>query len=411
MSGVLFWVQHLLGVGHLRRAELLAAGMAEAGLDVTVALGGPPVPEIPFRGARIAQLPPATVADRRFSAILDADGREVDDAWRESRRDALLRIFAETAPDVLLIELYPFGRRPFRFELVPLLEAAANAVSRPKIACSLRDILVGGKGRGRAEEVAETLRAQFDAVLVHGDPRLIPLDATFEAADAIADLVRYTGYVAAPAASAAAPAEGAGEVIVSAGGGAVGAGLLMAAAAARPLTALAESTWRFLTGPNLPEDDFARLAQVAGEGAVVERFRADFPERLRTCSLSISQAGYNTTMDILRAGAPAIVVPFETPTETEQRRRAELLAARGLVTVVPEADLSPATLAAGIAAALAAERPGRTAIDLSGAATTARLVAELSGQNAAEAENQPRGTCPGRAAMAGYLPTREGRDG
>jgi predicted glycosyltransferase len=384
MSGVLFYVQHLLGVGHLRRAEILAAAMHEAGLDVTVALGGPPVAEIPFSGVRVAQLPPATIADGSFSAILDAAGRPVDEAWCRSRRDALLRTFRKTAPDVLLIELFPFGRRQFRFELVPLLEAAEGAAPRPRIACSVRDILVGGKGPARALEVAATVRAHFDAVLVHGDPAVIPFETTFEAAGEIADLLRYTGYVAATSPDAETDG-GVGEVIVSAGGGAVGANLLFAAAAARPRTALASRTWRFLAGPNLPADDFARLSRLADERTVVERFRPDFSARLRSCALSISQAGYNTTMDLLAAAARAVVVPFETASETEQRRRAEILAARGMLTVVPEAGLTPQSLADGIAAALARPPPPCAGIDLSGAATTARLVAELAADGCRQA--------------------------
>ena len=47
-------------------------------------------------------------------------------------------------------------------------------------------------------------------------------------------------------------------------------------------------------------------------------------------------------MDILQSGVRAVVVPYETKGETEQRLRAELLAEKGLLTVVPEAELSPA---------------------------------------------------------------------
>ncbi len=131
-------------------------------------------------------------------------------------------------------------------------------------------------------------------------------------------------------------------MIVSAGGGAVGAPLLAAAMAARPLTALAGHVWRFLTGPNLGDDDFKALAKHASERTIVERFRDDFAARLRGATLSISQAGYNTTMDILSAGARAIVVPYEAKGETEQRLRAEILARKGLLTLLPAAELSPA---------------------------------------------------------------------
>ncbi len=117
---VLFYVQHLLGVGHLRRAEILAQAMAEAGLDVTVAYGGLPFPEVPFRNVRLAQLPPATIANEDFSTLLDAAGVPVDEAWRDARRDALLELYRRVEPDVVLIELFPV-----RAAAVPLRAAAA----------------------------------------------------------------------------------------------------------------------------------------------------------------------------------------------------------------------------------------------------------------------------------------------
>ena len=40
---VFFHVQHLLGIGHLRRADVLARALREAGFEVTLASGGMPV--------------------------------------------------------------------------------------------------------------------------------------------------------------------------------------------------------------------------------------------------------------------------------------------------------------------------------------------------------------------------------
>jgi predicted glycosyltransferase len=277
----------------------------------------------------------------------------------------------------VLIELFPFGRRQFRFELIPLLEAIRAVPDRPRVACSVRDILVASKRPSRDAEVVETLRRYFDAVLVHGDPNLIPFGVTFRPASEVADLIRYTGYVTATEQQEPGTADGHGEVLVSAGGGAVGGPLLFAALQARPMTPLAANVWRLIAGPNLPDADFDRLAAAADGTTLVERFRQDFPARLRTAALSVSQAGYNTTMDILRAGTRAVVVPYETAGETEQRLRAELLAEKGLLKVLPADTLSPEHLAEAIRDALA--RPAAVArdIDLSGAQTTARLVKEL----------------------------------
>ncbi len=377
---VLFYVQHLLGIGHLRRAELLAHAMAKKGLDVTVAFGGRSVPEVPFAGVHLAPLPAATIAGESFSALFDAEGKAIDDPWKAARRDALIELWRRTDPDVVLIELFPFGRRQFRFELVPLLEAIHAEKRRPRVACSVRDILVAAKRPGQDTETVATLRRFFDAVLVHGDPTLIPFEATFGEAERIADLIRYTGYVA-PSLNGAASAKGAGEVLVSAGGGAVGAPLLSAAMAARPLSALAGHVWRFLAGPNLPDEDFKPLAAHASERTIVERFRADFTQRLRASSLSISQAGYNTTMDILSSGARAIVVPYEAKGETEQRVRAEILARKGLLTLVPAAELSPARLVQAVRNAM--DKPADAAgVDVDGATMTARLVGELAAHRA-----------------------------
>ena len=75
---VFFYVQHLLGIGHLRRAAAIARALVAAGAEVTFVSGGEPVPGIDLGGAELVQLPPASAADSGFSAIVDAAGRPVD---------------------------------------------------------------------------------------------------------------------------------------------------------------------------------------------------------------------------------------------------------------------------------------------------------------------------------------------
>ena len=57
--------------------------------------------------------------------------------------------------------------------------------------------------------------------------------------------------------------------------------------------------------------------------AVCERVRDDFTTLLRNCAVSVSQAGYNTTLEILDAGARAVLVPFAGGAETEQALHGE----------------------------------------------------------------------------------------
>ena len=211
---------------------------------------------------------------------------------------------------------------------------------------------------------------------MHGDPALFRLEESFPAAASLVDLIDYTGYVVEPPAAACGTA-GQGEIVVSAGGGAVGAPLLGAAIAARPLSRAAALRWRLLTGPNLAPADAAALAAAAPPGVIVERFRNDFPTLLRNCCLSLSQGGYNTVMELLTAGARAVIVPFGAGQEIEQAMRARRLAERGLVQVVENAALTPPALAAAIDDALGRPAPAPSAIALDGAAGTARRLARL----------------------------------
>ncbi|MBZ4138289.1 hypothetical protein JYG56_22835, partial [Escherichia fergusonii] len=88
--------------------------------------------------------------------------------------------------------------------------------------------------------------------------------------------------------------------------------------------------WCLITGPNLSEADFAALSHAVPDNVSVVRFRKDFPSLLRGAALSISQAGYNTVCDVLRAQCRSILVPFTAGGETEQTVRANRLAALGL---------------------------------------------------------------------------------
>src|SRR5262249_583852 len=217
-----------------------------------------PAGEMDLGGAQLVQLPPAAAADMHFSAILDEHGQPIDDAWRARRRQQLLLAFAAARPDLVLIELYPFGRRQFAFELRPLMEAAR--VRGLPVAVSLRDILVAKSKPDRVAETVALVRSHVDRVLVHGDPRLVRLHATFPAAPEFADRLSYPG--SGPGAGPAGAREGE-EIVVSVGGGAVGGPLLAAVLAARPATRAAGAPWRLIAGPNLPAGEFAALQQAA----------------------------------------------------------------------------------------------------------------------------------------------------
>lgn len=373
---ILLWVQHLLGIGHLTRTATIARALAADGMDVTVASGGEPAPVVDLGPVRLAQLPSARAIDVYFKVLHDSDDRPVDDAWRARRLAASQALYRDLRPDVIVTELFPFGRRQFRFELEPLLtEARTDGVA---VVASVRDILVAPPKPERQVEMLERAKRLYDLVLVHGDPDLVPLDRTFPHTREIADLVRYTGYVVDER-EGPAGADGAGEILVSAGGGAVAEPLLRAAMAARALSSAADAPWRFLVGDNLPQTVFDDLAADAASGVTVERARRDFPTLLKRCRLSISQGGYNTVLETLAAGARAVIAPYAGGLETEQTLRATALQERGALEVVGEAELTPDRLAAAVDRGLANPPSSAAGISIDGARETAKLLRALAG--------------------------------
>ncbi|MGI9512032.1 MAG: glycosyltransferase family protein [Anderseniella sp.] len=370
---VMFYVQHLLGIGHLVRASRVASALAADGQHVTMVTGGMAVAGFPAEQVSNVQLPPLRSSDESFSGLADDQGREAGDVYLERRKEALIDAFDEIAPDCLIIEAFPFARRQMRFELLPLLDhvKALPRAKRPMVVSSIRDILQP-KSQQRDVATALVIQDYFDLVLVHGDERFATLDETFSSAGSIADKTVYTGMVAPDA--AASPDTDQYDVIVSAGGGAVGEDLLRASLAARQLTSLNRARWLIVTGPNLPDEAVSRLQAMASQGIEIVRFRPDLAFLLRQAKLSVSQAGYNTVADVLRAQCSSVLVPFAAHGEQEQTLRATRLEAAGLAVCVQSGELSPAALARAIDAAC--KQHGNQAADilLDGAAATAGIL-------------------------------------
>jgi len=365
MSRVFFHVQHLLGIGHIRRAAVLARTLAASGFDVLLVSGGAPL-SLDLGRARFHQLPPVRARDEGLRELSRLDGSPLDDAFRIERTRRLLELFHAEAPDVLITEQFPFGRTQLRFELLPLLDAAQARRPKPLIVSSVRDIVRRSMSPQRVQQAVD-LCQRFDLILIHGDPALIGFGRSFAGWEAIRTRAAYTGYIAENDGRTA--EDGMNEVLVSVGGGAVGAPLFRAAAEARTRGTLADRAWRLLVGANL-------AGAVDGtDGMIVEPARPDFRALLRNATLSISQAGYNTVVDTLCCAERAVLVPFGTDRETEQTDRALWLAERGIVACVPALELSAVTLSAAVDRAMRGP-PIRSfpPCDINGAAATAALL-------------------------------------
>ncbi len=376
---VMFYCQSLLGIGHFIRSRELLYALRD--FEVCFLYGGEFVPgfELPD-WVEVVYLP-ALKSDARFEQLYVVDSSDSLPEVQARRKELLLDAFDRFAPDVLLIELFPFGRRKFNFELLPLLAHARATRPAVKIVCSLRDILVRRPDQARYESEACALMNQyFDLLLVHADPRLQRLEETFGSVAGLNCAIRYTGYVAQPARDQPKTPAGADPLIlVSIGGGRVGRELITCVLEAETrLTAPRQL--RIFTGPHMPVEEFQNLQQgAAGRSHItIERHTTQFLTCLQQADLSISTAGYNTCMDILSARARALVWPFNEHGNHEQTLRARKLERLGYVSVLDPVRLEPDYLVAEIVRCLDQPAPApAVALDLQGAPRTAELLAAL----------------------------------
>ena len=375
---IIFYCQHVLGVGHLFRSLEICRALKRH--EVLLISGGPHIETNIPKHVKVVRLPELQM-DTGFKELFSAHPHISLDQIKEQRQKNILALFEKEKPDLFLVELYPFGRKAFRFELDPLLAAIRNQKrSSCGVVCSVRDILVEKEDQQKHEgRAVDTLNRFFDAVLVHSDPNLIKIEETFFRHAEISIPLLYTGYIAKkPPLNARRQIRSRLEIkdkdlmiVASAGGGSVGKPLLESAIRAFQKFSVDSAARLFVyTGPYIDAQDFAYLQSLASQRMRVEKFTSDFLAYLAAADLSISMGGYNTSMNLLACGVPALVWPFGL--NREQRLRAQRLAERGALKILNEEDLQHDRLARIMGQILSEAHPGKLDIDLDGAANTAR---------------------------------------
>lgn len=369
---VVILVTHLLGTGHLARALTLARAFGTAGHDSTVISGGMPAAQLDSAGVQLVQLPPLRSDGVNFTRLLDAEGAVAGPAVFAQRGAVLRRTLQQTQPDVLITELFPFGRRVISDEFLAALDTARSLARPPLICASIRDILAPPSKPAKAVATQDIVTRYYDTVLVHADAAVTPLEASWPVTPALTPYLSYTGFVARPPAAPHPDRLGEHEVLVSAGGGNVGMDVFRAALdAAR---ADAPRHWRLLVGGSDAPARIDALRADASDNAILDTARPDFRQMLHHAAASVSLAGYNTALDLLQTGTPAVLVPFDAGGETEQTLRAQALAQLPGFQLIPTAALSGQALLAGVNRAREAPRRAPATNGLDGAQNTVRLL-------------------------------------
>ena len=384
MKKIFYYCQHVLGIGHYFRTLEICKALKNH--DVILLNGGPPIDVIKPSGIREINLP-GIIMDEDFNELQPVDPRKRLEDVKKERKEILINLFKNEKPDLFIIELYPFGRKAFQFELDIILSGIRTGqLPGCPVICSLRDILVEKKDPDSYERrVVNILNNNFDALLVHSDPSLISLEETFDSIAKIDIPIIYTGFIAPE------PDPESGKrlrrnlrindkeflLVASAGGGKVGFNLLENTVRALALLETERPLHSFIfTGPFMDEEKFSLLKSLAGIRTNVRRFTDDFLSYMKAADLSVSMAGYNTCMNILASRVSAIVYPFSQ--NREQLIRSEKLAQLGVLEILND-DLNPSDLADSIKIRISNRNRQRTPVnvDLKGAQNTASWVVSM----------------------------------
>jgi predicted glycosyltransferase len=374
-----------MGLGHVRRNLLIARTISSSPLRASILL---------ITGAREAcafPLPPSVDFVSLPSLSKDANGkyrsRSLDLELAELvelRRRTIAGALQAFDPDLFIADKTPRGAQR---ELEPALASLSDR-GRCRCVLGLRDVL---------DEPATVLRewsteANLDAILdyysdvwIYGDPAIYDQVHEYEYPQAVAQRVRYTGYVVRPIQPVLSDTESAELLALHledndrlalclVGGGQDGGPLAEAF-----LRADFPPDMRgvIVTGPFMPPEIQHRICRLAAQNPRVRvlKFVTDSDLLLQLADRVIAMGGYNTVCEALSLEKRMLIVPRIRP-RREQLVRSLRLAQVGLADVLHPDVLCPEKLTEWLHREQMPAPEARKRIDLDGAGKLLRLIEE-----------------------------------
>ena len=387
MKKIMFYCQNLMGMGHLVVSTEIIRSLVK---DFKVCLidGGQIVEgfEIP-PSVEVIDLPAVRLEQKKLK-IMD-DSRSLEEV-KEIRKHKLITVFEEFQPDCLVTECFPFSKHQLLFELIPLLDYVQSAGRSTKVVCCLRDI-INAKKEAKNEKICRLINQYFHLLLINSDPKFQRLEESFPRVKDLKCEIKYTGYVVQSPPEKlefndediTSLNEEKPMILVSIGGGRKQHKLLDAVVeSCSILEKYLPHHIQVFTGPFIPEKKFLQLQNAARDKAniSIRKYTPHLLAYMEKADLSISLGGYNTTMNILRTGVRAMILPsIPSRKKLEQLIRVEKLEKLGIVDIIRPHELNPANLTQKIIACLKKEPVAEISnfFDLQGAQKTAALLQQF----------------------------------
>jgi len=378
---ILLYGHDSFGLGHLRRNLAIARAVLEriSGASVILVTGSPCATRFPLpERCDVIKLP---------AVGKDEDGRYVTRSLNLSlnqtvalRSSLIMAAYDFFEPDVVLIDHQPTGL------LGELLEMIIRAKRDGALTLfGVRDIV-------DAPAVTEksllscgcqwAFESLYDHICVYGDGRVFDTVQEYPWLTKLRHKVSMLGYIASPQQnSKSTPPPGTQKhVLVTVGGGDDGEYRIQAYLEALQL-APADWTTHIITGPLMDRDKVRNYKKYIknkklADSVRISSFHGDIPGLMRQADVVVSMAGYNSCVEILQSGTPAVLMPRERMRQ-EQRMRADRLAELGFVQSVTVNDVT--ALRNALERALAGRPPPSEIPDMSGLENLCQLIIRLSG--------------------------------
>jgi predicted glycosyltransferase len=391
---ILFHYTHKQTLGHTTRSIALATALCRHKAEVLILQGGVPQPFIRFpKGCKVLNIPFPFDARTSFQSIAVP-------VSATQRAQFILKAATDFCPDVLITEFFPFGRLAYMPELLPTLHYLRK--KNAHIIASIGYPLLAELDRLGDKKFAALHRLLFDfysTFLIHTpeeletpyiqetiqSPTLSHLYATIM--KNLKKRIIYTGYIFPKkmligGTQLPTMKNNTDTVVISRGGGAVYPKLITLAIEAQRL--LDDKICTIIAcGPATSAKEMALfqscLKPKDKNRVFLADHLADLDDYLRTCRVSVSLCGYNTSVQLMRYGTPSVIIPYQnslSKTSTnEQVARAQLLAQRFSGIILDYNTMTAQSLADAIKKQLRSPRPAPAPADwFNGADVAARFI-------------------------------------
>lgn len=258
-----------------------------------------------------------------YSKIMNRD--------RVETRIKIWKFILDSHPEIKIIifEGFPFCRHQFAYELITFLQIANER--KIKCVCSIRDFPWDEPhSLGVQDWIAITqnliLNNYFDKILVHGDEKILPLVADTtqfcnkkDLIKDISNLIIYTGYVKNPEQKRHHKENN--NIFISFGLNKEEV-YMLSERFHYIASQFPEYKFIFLSGDTISNK---KPKQKIANNLIFLHYLKNLNKEIEKCSLYITYAGYNSTVEVLATGCPAILIPRRNGYKLEQAVRIKTL--------------------------------------------------------------------------------------